>query len=91
MLVHRRITRSLALACATAAVAIAPSTALARPAFDPPGHPGSSGAAVPESQPVVREIQSGGDQTLALILSGSALVVAFAGAGYTRRAVHPQV
>lgn len=91
---HRRITRSLALACATAAVAAAPSTALARPAFDPPGHPGSSGTTAVEPQTVVREIQTGGDQTLALILSGSALVVAFAGAGYagrTRRRVHPQL
>ena len=70
---HRRITRSLALACATAAVAAAPSTALARPAFDPPGHPGSSGTTAVEPQTVVREIQTGGDQTLALILSGSAL------------------
>ena len=107
MLVHRRITRSLALACATAAVAAAPSTALARPAFDSPqpasqapGHPGSNGSrgAIAEPQTVVREVQTGGEQTVALILSGTALLVAVVGAGFTgqsRRRVdrlaHPQV
>ena len=95
MLNHRRIARPLALACATAAVAAAPSTALARPAIDPSVAP-STTAAEPET--VVREIQTGGDQTVALILSGGALLVAFAGAGYSgsaRRRVdriaHPQV
>ena len=107
MLVHRRITRSLALACATAAVAAAPSTALARPLFDPPrppaqapGHPGSNGSrgAVAEPQTVVREVQGGGDQTIALVLSGAALLVAAAGAGLAGQSrrrvdhvVHPQV
>ncbi len=101
MYVQRPITRSFALACATAALATTPSTALARPAFDPPGHPGSNGsrgAVTAEPQTVVHEVQSGGDQTLALILSGSALLVAVAGAGFTgqsrRRAgrlAHPQV
>ena len=95
MLKHRRFTRPLALACATAAVAAAPSTALARPAGDPPGHPGSNGSrgalTAAEPQTIVREVQTGGDQTLALILSGSALLVAVAGAGYSgrsRRRVH---
>jgi hypothetical protein len=107
MFVHRRITRSLALACATAAVAAVPSTALARPAFDPPqpashapGHPGSNGSrgATAEPQTVVREIETGGDQTVALVLSGTALLVAVAGAGFTSqsrrrvdRLAHPQV
>ena len=107
MLVHRRITRSLALACATAAVAAAPSTALARPPFDAPqpasnspGHPGSNGSrgATAEPQTVVREVQTGSDQTVALVLSGTALLVAVAGAGVagqSRRRVgrlaHPQV
>jgi hypothetical protein len=89
MLVHRRITRSLALACATAAMAAAPTPALARPAGTPPGHPGgqgSRGAVAAEPQTVVREVQTGGDQTLALALSGSALLVAIAGAGYAGQA-----
>ena len=95
MLKRRRFARSLALACATAAVATAPSSTLARPAGNPPGHPGSNGsrgaAAAAEPQTTVREIQTGGDQTLALMLSGSALVVALAGVGYSgrsRRRVH---
>jgi hypothetical protein len=93
LLSHRRIARPLALACATATVAAAPSTALARPAIDPPAPPAGV-----EPQTVVREVQTGNDQTVPLILSGSALLVAFAGAGYagsSRRRVdriaHPQV
>ena len=89
MLVHRRITRSLALACATAAVAAAPWTAVARPVGNPPGHPGSNGsrgAVAAELQAFVREVQTGGDRTMALVLSGSALLVAIAGAGYTGQA-----
>ncbi len=88
---HRRLARLLALACFTAAVSTAPSTALARPAGTPPGHPGSNGsrgATAAEPQTVVRTIQAGGDQTLALILSGSALIVAIAGAGYSGRSRH---
>jgi LPXTG-motif cell wall-anchored protein len=101
MFVQRRMTRSIAFACATVAVAIAPSTGFARPVGDPPGHPGSNGsrgAIAAEPQTVVREVQTGSDQTIALILSGSALLVAVAGAGFTgqsrRRAgrlAHPQV
>ena len=67
MLVHRRIT----LACAIAALAVAPSSALAMPATDPPPRRRSSRVA-----PIVREVQTGGDTTLALVLSGSALLIA---------------
>lgn len=83
MLVHRRFARPLTLACATVALAAAPSTALARPAVDPaPSEPGP--------QPIVVErvstpVQTGGDTTLALILSGSALLIAGAGAGLAGR------
>jgi hypothetical protein len=63
---HRRI----ALACATAALAVAPSSALARPATDPP--PSKPGPVVSE----VREVRTDGDTTLALVLSGSALLIA---------------
>ena len=67
MLLHRRIT----LACAIAALAVAPSSALAMPATDPPAPQEQSAA------PVVREIQTdGGDATLALVFSGSALLIA---------------
>jgi hypothetical protein len=67
MFVHRRIT----LACAVAALAVAPSSALAMPATDQPA------PTQPSSAPVVREVEtSGDDTTLALILSGSALLIA---------------
>ena len=67
MFVHRRIT----LACAVAAMAVAPSSALAMPATDPPAPTQSAPA------PVVREVEtSGDDTTLALVLSGSALLIA---------------
>ena len=78
MFVHRRI----ALACAIAALAVTPGTAAAMPATDPPP---------PESAPVVAPVEpvdSGSDTTLALVFSGSALLVA-AGAmalsGYDHR------
>ena len=76
MHIHGRI----ALVCATAALAAAPSTALARPATEQPV-PGSSHAIdAPPAQrsaaPVVREIRTNGDTTLALVLSGSALLIA---------------
>jgi hypothetical protein len=72
MLVSRRFSRPLTLACATAAVALAPSTALAMPAIDPP-----------PSDPIVEvaPIDTGGDTTLPLIFSGTALLIAAAGAG----------
>jgi hypothetical protein len=76
MLFHRRIT----LVCATAALAVAPSSALAMPATDPaPSEPSPNVrvvAAQPSAAPAVREIRTDGDTTLALVLSGSALLVA---------------
>ena len=76
MLFHRRIT----LVCATAALAVAPSSALAMPAIDPPAPKPRPQtvvvAAQPSAAPVVREIRTDGDTTLALVLSGSALLVA---------------
>jgi hypothetical protein len=68
MFVHRRIT----LACAVAALAVAPGTAAAMPADNGPA------TAKTTSEPIVREVQApaGDDTTLALVLSGSALLVA---------------
>ena len=70
MFVHRRIT----LACAVAALAVAPGTAAAMPADNGP---------IPSKQapaPVVREVQApvddNNDTTLALVFSGSALLIA---------------
>jgi hypothetical protein len=69
MFVHRRIT----LACAVAALAVAPGSAVAMPADNGP---------VPSSksspQPIVREVQvpAESDTTLALVFSGSALLIA---------------
>jgi hypothetical protein len=79
MLVHRRCARSLALACTTAAVALAPAAAQARPLSDPPidnGPPIEIAAAEASAQPIVREIRTEGDTTLALVLSGTALLIA---------------
>jgi hypothetical protein len=78
MLVHRRCARPLALACTTAAVVLAPAAAQARPAPpDPPAQPAAS-----QAEPsIVREIRTDGDTTLALILSGSALLIAAGAAG----------
>ena len=77
MFVHRRI----ALACAIGALAVTPGTASALPATDPP--PPKAGPpieiAVPQAtaSPASREIQTdGGDATLALVFSGSALLIA---------------
>ncbi len=83
MLVSRRFSRPLTLACATAALAVAPGTALAMPPSDPP-------ASKPGPEPVVIErasapIRTGGDTTLALIIAGSALVIAAGGAGVAGR------
>lgn len=80
MLVSRRFSRPLALACATAALAVAPGTALARPAVDP-------APPKPEPQSVITDpaIRTGGDTTLALIFSGAALLVAAGGAGLATR------
>jgi hypothetical protein len=86
---HRRIRRALALSCTTAALAAVPATAVAMP-IDPTG---AGDAPAVESQPstptVVREVQTGGgDQTLALVISGAALLVALGGAGFAARAGH---
>ena len=80
MFVHRRI----ALVCVIGALAVTPSSALAMPATDPPPPPKSAPSVAP-AEPV----ESGGsDTTLALVFSGSALLVA-AGAmalsGYDHR------
>ena len=79
MFVHRRI----ALACAIGALALTPGSALAMPATDPPPPPKSAPVVAP-----VEPADSGSDTTLALVFSGSALLVA-AGAmalsGYDHR------
>jgi hypothetical protein len=79
MLVHRRLT----LACAVAAMAVAPSSALARPATDPPpsrpGPPIEVAVAQPSASPEVQG--DGGNTTLALVFSGSALLIAAGAAG----------
>ena len=87
MLVHRRYPRSLTLACATAALAVAPSAALAAPAVDTlPSKPGTGPVFVePHAAPIVREIRTNGDTTLAVILAGSALLIAAGGAGLAGR------
>ena len=77
----RRHTRLLAVGCTTAALAIAPSAASARPVVDPPSSPDSTAV---EPAPVVRQVQPDGDG-LAILLSGAALVVAAAGAGIAGR------
>ena len=89
MLVNRRYARPITLACATAALAVAPSGALAMPAGDPVVAPGGDAKPVavaerPSTQ-VVREIRTDGDTTLALIISGSALLIAAGGAGLAGR------
>jgi len=67
MLAHRRI----ALACAIGALAVTPGTASAMPATDPPPSPEQ-----PTVAPIVREVETGGDTTLALVFSGTALIIA---------------
>ena len=84
MLASRRFARPLTLACATAALALAPGTALAMPATDPaPSTPSK-----PDNRIIVEPtapIQTGGDTTLALIFSGSALLIAAGGLGLAGR------
>ena len=69
MLAHRRI----ALACAIGALAVTPGTAMAMPATDPPP---SEPSQQPVAAPVERVVESGSDTTLALVFSGSALLIA---------------
>ena len=81
MLASRRFSRSLTLVCATAAVAVAPGTALAMPATDPPpSEPDSRIIVDPEPT-----IQAGGDTTLPLIFSSAALLIAAGGLGLASR------
>jgi hypothetical protein len=83
MLVHRRYARSLTLVCTTAALAVAPGAALAQPAIDPaPSKPDNR---VIIADPAPAPIRTGGDTTLALIISGSALLIAAGGAGLAGR------
>ena len=60
----------------------APSTALAQALGGPPGHRGAAAPSRPEPQAVVREVQNGDGETMALVLPGGA-AVAIAGAGVT--------
>ena len=77
------VRRCLTLACATA-LAVAPGTALAVPADRPPVReipmkakiPTVPAAAQPSAAPIVREVQTDGDSTLPLVISGSALLIA---------------
>jgi hypothetical protein len=68
MFVHRRITP----ACAVAALAVAPGSAVAMPADNGPAPSEAS------QRPIVREVQvpAESDTTLALVFSGSALLIA---------------
>ena len=77
MFVHRRIT----LACAVAALAVAPGSAVAMPADNGPAPSEAS------QRPIVREVQvpAESDTTLALVLSGSALLIAAGAAGLSGR------
>ena len=66
---------------------MAPGAALAQPAVDPPqSKPGTGPVFVePKAEPIVREIRTNGDTTLAVILAGSALLIAAGGAGLAGR------
>jgi hypothetical protein len=87
MLVSRRFSRPLTLVCATAALAVAPGTAIAMPATDSAtleSDPATF-SIDPPAAPEVREIRTGADTTLALIFSGTALIIAAGGAGLAGR------
>ena len=73
MFVHRRIT----LACAVAALAVAPASAVAMPADNGPAPSNAS------QRPIIREVPvpAESDTTLALVFSGSALLIAAGAAG----------
>ena len=89
MLVPRRFARLLTLVCVTAAVAVAPAGALARPAADPfvkPGEPQPVVVVERSSTPVVTKSRTtGGDPTLVLILAAGALLLVAGGAGRRRQ------
>ena len=82
MLVSRRFSRPLTLACATAALAVAPGSAVAMPATDPPPSTLDDRIIVdpPRSDPT-----RASDTTLALIFSGTALLIAAGGLGLAGR------
>ena len=83
MLVSRRLARLLTLVCAIAVLAVAPAGALARPATDPYVKPGTEPqpTVIERSPaPVVNDSRTGGEETLVLILSASALLLVAGGA-----------
>jgi MprA protease rhombosortase-interaction domain-containing protein len=80
----RRLFGSTAFAFALAATA--PGTALGMPILDSSAD--SSKPAVPVT--IVREVPADGpDSTLAVVMSGAALLVAAGAAGYARNSVRP--
>ena len=82
MLVSRRLARLLTLVCAIAVLAVAPAGALARPATDPYVKPGSQPQPTVIERapaPVENDSPAGGDLTLVLILSASALLLVAGG------------
>ena len=84
MFSSRRSLRPLVLVCATAALAV-PSVAHARPAPPEPPVPPIAEQAPAAQSPraqIVREVRTDGDTTLALIVSGSALLIAAGAAGF---------
>ena len=86
MLSSRRMSRALAIACATPAFAVA-QAALAMPT-DPAGvavHPVTKTPTTPTAPEAPARDE---DQTLALVLSGTALLVALGTAGYAGRKGH---
>jgi hypothetical protein len=73
------ITRTLALAGTVTALAVAPAGAVAAPLHEP----ASERQAPVVAEPVSSDVTGGdADQTLALVVSGAALLVAIGGAGY---------
>ena len=88
MLVSRRLARLLTLVCAIAVLAVAPAGALARPATDPFAKPGTAHEPLVVERtpaPVVNDSRTGGDLTLVLILSASALLLVAGGAALAGR------
>ena len=87
-LVSRRLARLLTLVCAIAVLAAAPAGALARPATDAYVKPGTAPQPVVVERspaPAVNDSQAGGDLTLVLILSASALLLVVGGAALAGR------
>jgi hypothetical protein len=84
MFMHRRIT----LACAVAALAVAPGTAVAMPADNGPAPAKTTPPTVIREVPV--PVDDNNDTTLALVFSGSALLIA-AGAAALSGHDHRQI